>query len=118
VFDFSERHPESSTGMHLEALMKPIPSRIRSIFSKTALATATLAGFLLFGVAPRAKADAWDDCNRRVTYTEWRYNEAVEHFGPYSRQARHWAHERHEAYERREHLRHEWRERHFDRDRR
>ena len=89
---------------------------IRTLFGKTALATAALSGFLLLAGAPAAKADGWDDCNRRVAFTEYRYNEAVEHYGPYSRQARHWAHERHEAYERREHYRHEWREHHRYRD--
>jgi len=96
--------------------MKVHAQRFRSMFNKAALATAALAGFLLFAAAPSAKANDWDDCNRRVSYTEWRYHEAVERFGPYSRQARHWAHERHEAYERQEHLRHEWREHHRDGD--
>jgi hypothetical protein len=88
----------------------------RSILGKAALATLALGGVLCFASAPAARANEWDDCNRRVAYTEWHYNEAVEHFGPYSREARHWAHERHEAYERREHLRHEWREHHRYRD--
>ena len=51
-------------------------------------------------------------------YTEYRYHEAVERFGPYSGEARHWAHERHEAYERQEHLRQEYREHDRDYDRR
>jgi hypothetical protein len=89
--------------MKLQAL------RFHSILSKTALVALALAGFLLFAGAPAAKANAWDDCNRRVAYTEWRYNEAVEHFGPYSREARHWAHERHEAYERLAHCQRDWR---------
>lgn len=88
----------------------------RTLFGKLALATATLGGFLLLAGAPAANATDWDDCNRRVAYSEWRYHEAVEHFGPYSREARHWYHERHEAYERAAHLRHEWREHHRDRD--
>jgi hypothetical protein len=85
-------------------------------FFKAALATAALGGFLVLAGAPSAKANDWDDSNRRVHYAEWRYHEAVEHFGPYSREARYWAHERHEAYEHREHLRHEWREHHHDDD--
>lgn len=91
--------------------------RFRSILGKTTFAALALGGFLFFAGAPVAKANSWDDCNRRIAYTESRYNEAVEHFGPYSRQARHWAHERNEAYEHREHLRHEWREHHRDHDR-
>jgi len=96
--------------------MKLLSFNLRSILGKTALATAAL-GFLLAAGAPAAKANDWDDCNRRISYTESRYHEAVEHYGPYSRQARHWDHERHEAYERREHLRHEYREHHRDYDR-
>jgi heme-degrading monooxygenase HmoA len=88
----------------------------QSVFGKAALATAALGGFLLFAGAPGAKANDWDDCNRRISYTEWRYHEAVEHFGPYSRDAQHWYHERQEAYQRAEHLRHEYREHHRDRD--
>jgi hypothetical protein len=95
--------------------MKLLSSNFASFFGKTALATAAL-GFFLAAGAPAAKANDWDDCNRRINYTEWRYHEAVERLGLYSRDARHWDHERHEAYERREHLRHEYREHHRDRD--
>lgn len=70
-----------------------------SFLRKTALVTVALGGFLVLAGPPAASANGWDDCNRRVSYTEARYHEAVEHFGPYSRQARHWAHERNEAYE-------------------
>jgi len=90
--------------------MKLLASNFTSLLGKTVLATAAL-GFLLAAGAPAAKANDWDDCNRRVNYTEYRYHEAVERFGPYSGEARHWAHERHEAYGRQEHLRHEYRER-------
>jgi hypothetical protein len=87
-----------------------------SIFRKTALAAAALGGFLLFAGAPGVKANDWDDCNRRAAYTDWRYHEAVERYGPYSREARNWYHQRHEAYERVGHYRHEWREHHHDGD--
>jgi hypothetical protein len=70
----------------------------RSILSKAALASLTLGGFLFFAGAPAAKANPWDDCNRRVAYTNMRYDQAVHRFGPYSPEARHWAFERHEAY--------------------
>lgn len=90
----------------------------RSVFGKAALATAALGGFLLFAGAPGAKANGWDDCNRRVSYTQHRYNEAIERFGPYSSSARHWAHERQEAYARCDRFQREWREHHRDRDRR
>ncbi|HUI52800.1 MAG TPA: hypothetical protein VLX60_13515 [Terriglobales bacterium] len=91
--------------------MKLLLSNFRSILGKTALATAAL-GILLAAGAPAAKANGWDDCNRRVSYTQMRYNEACERYGPYSSQARHWAHERQEAYARLDHLRHEYREHH------
>jgi len=87
---------------------------LQSVFGKAVLATAALGGILLFAGAPSARANDWDDSNRRAAYTDWQYHQAVEHFGPNSREARHWAHERHEAYERLEHARHEWREHHRD----
>jgi hypothetical protein len=96
---------------------------LKSVFGKAALATATLGGFMLFAGTPSAKANGWDDCNRRAAYTDWRLHESIERFGYYSSQANHWRHERNEAYERleryrrnerREHERHEHR---GDRDR-
>jgi hypothetical protein len=87
--------------------------RFSSLFRKMTLAALALGSFLVLAGAPAAKADGWDDCSRRVSYTEWRYHEAVEHYGPYSRAARHWAHERSEAYERLERYR---RSRFRDRD--
>jgi len=81
----------------------------RSILGKTAFAALALGGLLLFAGAPAAKANAWDDCNRRVAYTDVRYREAVEHFGPYSPAARHWAYERRVAYERAQRCRRDWR---------
>jgi len=95
--------------------MKLLSFNLGPILGKTALATAAL-GFFLAAGAPAAKANDWDDCNRRISHTEYHYREAVERYGPYSRQARHWDHERHEAYECREHLRHEYREHHRDWD--
>ena len=71
----------------------------RSFSGKGMTATAVLGGSLLFAGAGPAEANALADCNRRVAYTDWRYHEAVEHFGPYSSAARHWAHEHHEALE-------------------
>ncbi len=79
----------------------------RFIFRKGLLASAALGGFLLSAGAPGARANGWDDCNRRVSYTEYRYNQAAERYGPYSSAARHWAHERHEAYVKCERFRHD-----------
>jgi hypothetical protein len=77
--------------------MKAPALLLRSLLGKAALATVALGGFLCFAVAPAAEASPWQDCNRRVAYTNMRYHEAVEHFGRYSPAARHWAFERHEA---------------------
>ncbi len=89
--------------------MKLAISLCRSIFSKTVFATLALGGLLFFVVAPAAKGDPWNDCNRRVAYSNMRYHEAVEHFGPYSPAARHWAFERREAYEHLARCRRDWR---------
>jgi hypothetical protein len=78
----------------------------RSLLPKAALAALTLGGFLFFAGAPAAKANSWDDCNRRLSYANLRYHQAVERYGPYSPAARHWAFERREAYE---HCRRDWR---------
>ena len=87
--------------------MKLLSFKLRSVLGKAASATAAF-GFFLAAGAPAAKANDWDDCNRRIAYTDHRYHEAVERFGPYSRDARHWAHERQEAYARQSRLRHDY----------
>src|SRR5260370_24489943 len=85
---------------------------LMSIFGKTVVATAVLSGLLLFAGAPSAKANDWDDCNRRAAYAEFRLHQSIEYFGYYSPQAAYWRHERHEAYEELErYRRREWRER-------
>lgn len=85
---------------------------VRSIFGKAALAAVVLSGFLLFAGAPSAKANDWDNCNRRVAYVEFRLHQSIVYFGYYSPQAAYWRHERHEAYEQLErYRRREWRER-------
>jgi hypothetical protein len=90
--------PEPAPDTLLEAVMKIHLHVFRSLFGKAVLASAALGGFLLFAGAPGAKANGRDDCNRRISYTQYRYNEAIERYGLYSSAARHWAHERHEAY--------------------
>lgn len=71
----------------------------KTVFGKTALASAALGGLLFFAGTPNAKAADRDDCERRIARTEYRLREAIEDHGYYSRQARHWRHERREAYE-------------------
>ena len=98
-----------------------------SILGKIVLATAVLSGLLLFAGAPSAKANDWDDCNRRTAYAEFRLHQSIVYFGYYSPQAAYWRHERHEAYEQLERYRrrewkerawreHEWRQHHRDYD--
>lgn len=83
-----------------------------SLFRRALLAAAALGGLLFFAGAPSAKAQDWGECNRRAAYADWRYHQAVVHFGFYSPEAGYWRHERFEAFVRLDRLRrYEWRER-------
>lgn len=66
--------------------------------------------------APLAKADDWDDCNRRIANANWQLHEAIEDYGYDSRQARHWRHELHEEYEHQERLRRKYRNNQWNRE--
>jgi hypothetical protein len=87
----------SQPSAFLEDLMNIPALFFRSLFAKVTLAAVALGGFLVFAGAPAVQAESSRDCNRRVAYTDMRYHQAVEHFGPYSHAARHWARERREA---------------------
>ena len=91
----------------------------KTVFGKTALASAALGGLLFFAGAPTAKAANRDDCERRIARTEYKLDQAIDRHGYYSRQANHWRHERREAYEHcyRNRDRYERRYRDYDRDR-
>ena len=65
---------------------------------KLVLASAALAGFLLFTGAPRARADE-RECQERVAKADHKLHEAVEHHGWDSKQAEHARHDLHEARE-------------------
>jgi hypothetical protein len=78
-----------------------------SLFGKTALAAAALAGFLMFTGVPRLRADN-DDCQRRVVRADHRLHEAIEHHGSRSGQAERRRHELREARERCWNARHRW----------
>lgn len=96
--------------------MNVLSKNSTKLFGKAALAAAALGGFLLFAGAPSAKANDWEDCNRRVYRAEWKLHETIERHGYYSRQADQWRHElqeerEHCRHERREWREHEWRER-------
>jgi hypothetical protein len=72
----------------------------KKYFGKAILATFTMAGLLAFAGAPRASAEDYGDCQRRIAKADHRLHEAVEHHGWESWQADHARHELHEARER------------------
>src|SRR5260370_19313412 len=80
---------------------KPMQHRWNnSLFGKTVLATAALAGFLMFTGVPSLRADR-DACQRRVARADHRLHEAIEHHGYRSEQAdrrRHALHDPREHY--------------------
>ncbi len=79
-------------------MQAPRRMRVRLLVGKLLPATA-LAASLLLSSAPRA-AGYDDDCHRRTARAEHKLHEAIEHHGPYSRQAQHWRYELHQARER------------------
>ena len=85
---------------------------LQSWFGKAALASAALGGFLLMGGATPASAHEVTRIDHRVdhriAYDQMRYHRAVERYGRFSPEARHWAHQRRMAVARREHLRREF----------
>jgi hypothetical protein len=87
----------------------------KSLLGKTALATVAMSGLLLLAGAPKAQAADRDDCQRRISRTEYRLHEAIEDHGYHSRQANHWRHELREAYERCDQYRYRGQDRDDDR---
>ena len=75
---------------------------------KPLLPAAALALSLLFSAAPRAHAEDYDRCQRRIIHAEHELHEAIEKHGRRSAKAEHERRELHEARERcwREH--HRW----------
>ena len=71
----------------------------KSLFGKTALASAALGGLLVFAGAPGAQAADRDDDHRRSVMTERHFYDG-DH-GYYARQADNWREERREAFEHR-----------------
>ncbi len=72
----------------------------KKFFTRVTLATAALLGMLAFAGAPRASAESYDSCQRRIAKADHRLHEAVEHHGWNSRQADRARHDLHEARER------------------
>jgi hypothetical protein len=93
----------------------------KKFLARTLLVSAAFLGMLAFAGAPRASAEGYDSCQRRIAKADHRLHEAVEHHGWNSRQADRARGELHEARERcwNEHRRwwdedgHRW---HSDRD--
>jgi dienelactone hydrolase len=59
----------------------------KKFFGKAMLAGVALAGLLAFGAVPRAYAEDYDACQRRVAKADHKLHEAVEHHGWDSKQA-------------------------------
>jgi hypothetical protein len=77
----------------------------KKFFRKTLLAAVAVFGMLAFAGAPRASAEDYGDCQRRISRADHRLHEAVEHHGWDSRQA---DHARHNLREAREHCWGRW----------
>ncbi len=74
--------------------------RLKSSSGRAAF-SATLFGLLFFFVgAPRAAADDWGKCQRRVEKAEWKLHREIEKHGWYSRQAQRRRYELRDARER------------------
>jgi hypothetical protein len=80
----------------------------KKFFGKAMLAGAALAGLLAFGAVPRASAEDYDACQRRVAKADHKLHEAAEHHGWNSRQADRARHDLREARERCWNERHRW----------
>jgi hypothetical protein len=93
----------------------------KKFLGRTLLVSAAFLGMLAFAGAPRAAAEGYESCQRRIAKADHRLHEAAEHHGWNSRQADRARYELHEARERcwKEHRRwwdedgHRW---HSDRD--
>ncbi|PYT71695.1 MAG: hypothetical protein DMG39_12230 [Acidobacteria bacterium] len=80
----------------------------KRFLGRSVLAGAALLGLLAFAATPRASADDYDRCQRRVAKADHKLHEAIEHHGQYSRQANHARHELREARERCWNEHHRW----------
>ena len=93
----------------------------KRFLGRTLLISAAFLGMLAFAEAPRASAESYDSCQRRIAKADHRLHEAAEHHGWNSRQADRARYELHEARERCWNERRRWRDEdghrwHSDRD--
>jgi hypothetical protein len=80
----------------------------KKFLARTLLMAAAFLGMLALAGAPRASADEYDSCQRRIAKADHKLHEAAEHHGWNSRQADHARQELHEARERCWNERHRW----------
>src|SRR5258707_1486693 len=76
--------------------------------SRALLASAVVLGMLAFAATPRASAEDYDRCQRRIAKADHKLHEAVEHHGWNSRQADHARRDLHEAREHCWNQNHRW----------
>jgi hypothetical protein len=81
------------------------------VWLKRVVPAVVLGSLIFLGGAPKAKANDWDDCNRRIVNYKWQLHEAIEDHGYDSRQSKHWRHELREEYEKQDKLRRKY---HYD----
>jgi hypothetical protein len=91
----------------MERIMK-VQMGEKKFFRKTMFAAAALLGLLAFAGAPRASAEDYDKCQRRIARADHKLHEAVEHHGWNSRQADNARRNLHEARERCWNESHRW----------
>ena len=73
-------------------------SRFKTWITQIGLLVSTIGLVVLIG-PPSAKANSWDDCNRRINYAKWQLHEAIEDYGYRSQEANYWRHELNETNE-------------------
>jgi hypothetical protein len=69
--------------------------KVLKLLCQAAIGTSLLAAAMIVTPVPRAQAD--EDCQRRLVRTDHKLHEAIEKHGYESRQADHWRHELREA---------------------
>jgi len=85
-----------------------IPLGEKKFLGRTVLAAVAMVGLMAFAATPRANADDYDRCQRRIAKADHKLHEAAEHHGWNSRQADHARHELREARERCWNNNHRW----------
>ncbi len=87
VFDVVGRNLTIQPGTLRGAPMSLNLQHLKSTLGRVAPGI-VLSALVFLAAAPRARADDWGDCNRRIAYAQWQLHEAIEDHGYDSRQAR------------------------------